>query len=727
MNVNVLAAVGLGAVVVLSAIGAADADMPSKDTGWCTDRQGNAVRCSGGGVGGSRGGGRLPAPQGPTREELGARAYNEGVAHYRAGRWTDAEAAFRKATELLPGDADSHHALGAALERQVTADRWQRALNLVRKNPHWSTQEDELLRAAVDAYTKAQKLGKASAADIERVRALLAEYEAALAEGRKAQAVRDTGWKEHSEGRRLGDEARWKEAEEHFRRATRILAYDFQPNAQNPYYMLAVSLQNQNKLAEAVAAYEDLLRHEPTHARAREWLAFTRAALAERGGDFRAAETYARQAIAINANNAAAHAKLGWALYKQQRPAEAEQALREAVRLTPSVVSRRQDLARVLAAQSKTAEAERELREALRVNPANAETRQLLETLLVNHASRARALNNDAEAERVLRRLLADVPPSASARAALADVILTRADMAGDRQAADAERLYREVIALAPGHARAHNNLGVLLQGQGKLAAAESAYREAIRLEPGQDQAYRNLAVVLEQQGRRQEAVDVYQALARAKPGDAAVQRAIGADTQGRVTRLLNALTPFPGNAAAGADGGAAAAGRAAPTGSTKNQLASAAGHAGAIALGLGGPVAATEGLVAEARSAFDLPPTRRGEVAVPVLQGMARFRDPVIPERLRGDPATTQLVEKRDAAKQNVLKLDQELTALDREPRTPEGDVRVVRARQAVSDAEQRVHVYNSAIRQIVDLSFTAPPATPGEGASAAEPARKQ
>jgi tetratricopeptide (TPR) repeat protein len=61
-----------------------------------------------------------------------------------------------------------------------------------------------------------------------------------------------------------------------------------------------------------------------------------------------------------------------------------------------------------------------------------------------------------------------------------------------------------------PGHANAHNNLGVLLRATGRPVEAEAAYREAIRLNPEHIDAYTNLGILLNALKRTEEAAACY-------------------------------------------------------------------------------------------------------------------------------------------------------------------------------------------------------------------------
>ena len=81
---------------------------------------------------------------------------------------------------------------------------------------------------------------------------------------------------------------------------------------------------------------------------------------------------------------------------------------------------------------------------------------------------------------------------------------------------AAAEREFRGALALRPGHAEAHSNLGVVLQSVGRGFEAVASYRSAIEASHVLPQPYLNLGRLLQELGRRGEAEACYrQALAR--------------------------------------------------------------------------------------------------------------------------------------------------------------------------------------------------------------------
>lgn len=104
-----------------------------------------------------------------------------------------------------------------------------------------------------------------------------------------------------------------------------------------------------------------------------------------------------------------------------------------------------------------------------------------------------------------------------------------------------AEECYRKVLALDPGHAKAHTNLGLVLQQRGADAEAARCYAAAIASDPGLAQPSFNLGTIFL---TRDEPVAALQHLARAiqlDPARAEWHAALGAAYQ-RAGRPLEAL-----------------------------------------------------------------------------------------------------------------------------------------------------------------------------------------
>jgi len=101
-----------------------------------------------------------------------------------------------------------------------------------------------------------------------------------------------------------------------------------------------------------------------------------------------------------------------------------------------------------------------------------------------------------------------------AARWSLGAIVLAALGVLVWRQAAvyrTPETLWRDTLARNPSAWMAHNNLGLALQGEGRLDDAAEQYREAIRIRPAYPEALYNLGNVLAAQGRPAEAEAEYE------------------------------------------------------------------------------------------------------------------------------------------------------------------------------------------------------------------------
>lgn len=110
-----------------------------------------------------------------------------------------------------------------------------------------------------------------------------------------------------------------------------------------------------------------------------------------------------------------------------------------------------------------------------------------------------------AEAEAIYRNILAADPQHGPALHMLGVIAYQR-----DR-CEDAVELIRRALASDPHQPHFHNSLGEVLRAKGELDAAEACYREAVRLHPGYAEAYNNLGIALGAQGRSDEAVAAFE------------------------------------------------------------------------------------------------------------------------------------------------------------------------------------------------------------------------
>jgi Tfp pilus assembly protein PilF len=86
---------------------------------------------------------------------------------------------------------------------------------------------------------------------------------------------------------------------------------------------------------------------------------------------------------------------------------------------------------------------------------------------------------------------------------------------------AESMACYERAISLAPNHARAHNNIGVIRQQWGEAAAAQAAYQKAVEADPQFGLAWFNLGNSFRQDNRLDEAQAAYHRALVLMPDDA--------------------------------------------------------------------------------------------------------------------------------------------------------------------------------------------------------------
>lgn len=114
-------------------------------------------------------------------------------------------------------------------------------------------------------------------------------------------------------------------------------------------------------------------------------------------------------------------------------------------------------------------------------------------------------------------------PPTRTPLAAAAPLALVLLMAAGRRQVdywRSPEVLYRHAIDAVPRNWLAHNNLGLVLAGQGLAAEAEGHYREALAIQSDYPAARHNLAVLLMRRGALDEALQQFDLAEEAEPQD---------------------------------------------------------------------------------------------------------------------------------------------------------------------------------------------------------------
>ncbi|MCW5315414.1 tetratricopeptide repeat protein [Nostoc sp. KVJ3] len=91
-----------------------------------------------------------------------------------------------------------------------------------------------------------------------------------------------------------------------------------------------------------------------------------------------------------------------------------------------------------------------------------------------------------------------------------------------------AELYYRQAIALQADLVQAHNNLGEVLQKQGRLNDALKSFQELIKIKPDYPYVHHNLGCLLEEQGKVEEAIEAYKKALSIKPDLAITHHNLG-------------------------------------------------------------------------------------------------------------------------------------------------------------------------------------------------------
>jgi predicted O-linked N-acetylglucosamine transferase (SPINDLY family) len=127
-----------------------------------------------------------------------------------------------------------------------------------------------------------------------------------------------------------------------------------------------------------------------------------------------------------------------------------------------------------------------------------------------------------AEAERIYRQILAYQPDHAEALHLLG-VLAAQVGKSGT-----AVELIQRALRLKPDFAEAYGNLGLALQGNGQLDEAIAAYRQAIRLDPDLAEVHSNLGNALQDKEQFDEAIACHRQAIRLRPDSATAHHNLG-------------------------------------------------------------------------------------------------------------------------------------------------------------------------------------------------------
>ena len=337
----------------------------------------------------------------------------------------------------------------------------------------------------------------------------------------------------------------------------------------NPALGQAYALDRQGRLAEAIAAYQNLLAAEPRNSDALHLLGVAMARSGRAAEGVRAISA----AVELQPDNPSIQANLGNVLNELGRHAEAVDHFARALRLKPDMVAAAHAQGRTLLLLGRVDEALQALTTADRLAPGNSNIRSDLGVALQRRGRSQEALSqltsstdlNPAHVEALqiraqveialdqlpaalksLDRALNIQPRSAALYAARGDVL---SDL---ERTSEALESYDRALALQPTDAHTLRNRGRTLMTQQRLDEALSAFDAAIRQREDEADSHFQRGVVLAKLERHADALVSFDRALQLNPGAGA-----GAILNNRAIAL--AVLVRPEDAAAGFDAALAA------------------------------------------------------------------------------------------------------------------------------------------------------------------------
>jgi tetratricopeptide (TPR) repeat protein len=356
----------------------------------------------------------------------------------------DALQPLRRATELLPGDAEAHRNFANTLHELRRLDEavvsYRRAIAI---RPDYASAHHELGNALAALGRPADAVGS---------------YRQAL------QFKPDFAEADNDLGNALQALGHPEDALASYRRALAL-----KPDFAAAHLNLGTALQSLARLDDAVASYGQALEIAPVFPEAHNNLGN---ALRQLGRLDDAVVSY-RRALEIKHDYAEAHNNLGNALRGLGRPDDAAASYRRALQIMPHSAEAHNNLGNVLLDLKQVAEAASSYRLALQFRPDYAEA----------HSNLGAALLELGELEAAVascRRAFEIGPGHAEAHNNLGNALR------GLGRLAEAEASYRRALEIKVDYAKAHGNLGGVLRLQGRLSEAEASCRTALEIDPNQ-------------------------------------------------------------------------------------------------------------------------------------------------------------------------------------------------------------------------------------------------
>jgi protein O-GlcNAc transferase len=313
----------------------------------------------------------------------------------------------------------------------------------------------------------------------------------------------------------------------------------------------AMALHQAGRFGEAAAQYRIILDRDPDHADSLHLLGLITA----EQDDPRAGIVLIRRAMTLDPGRAVHHNSLGQAYRRCGRMEDAMREFNMAAALRPEAAEIHNNLATTLLDLGQGPEAIAHYRRAAALAPATAD-------IWYNLANALAETGPSTEIETCYRKAIELNPDFAAALGNFGRWLMTLGRWT------EAETMLAGSVRLAPTNATGWNNLGVALWELGRIDA-ESCYHRAMALDPGMAGAHYNLGRLRFYQGRTDEAIACHEAGVSADPGFATARLAACmaqlpilyrtedevADRRNRYAKALNDLAANPPRSLADAIG----------------------------------------------------------------------------------------------------------------------------------------------------------------------------
>lgn len=272
-----------------------------------------------------------------------------GMCYLKTGNYRAAQKEFEAYTKLVPDDADGWFRLGYACDQEA---RYEEALKAYQKAAELKqkTVEDNPQASPADRATYAGYLN-----NIGRVYFKQTKWDEAIEQFNKAlqvskdfrPALNNLALSYHRKASERQEQGNTEEARQTFGQAEKIWLRLRDLDRSNVAVLgaLADTQMAQDKVDEAKATYQQLLRLDPKNVSALSNLGFL--CFRQNPPDLKAASDYFEQVIKLSPNNPIAYNNLGVVREQQGKLAEAEQLYKKALQLKPDYKDAQDNLKRI--------------------------------------------------------------------------------------------------------------------------------------------------------------------------------------------------------------------------------------------------------------------------------------------------------------------------------------------------------------------------------------------